>query len=958
MKYPSSTLFRRMTAFVLAVLLAVPAVYASAGEEKLQTATRIVDGLTYYNTVTVNGGRRIESYSLELEPDSDVEPILLQGSGTIYGAASINRAVSNAREQGYHVLGAINTDFFSTSTGMPLGIVIEDGVYKSSGPSENAMLITDGQVSIMGHPQVELSLTNETTGATVTPNYFNKVRNDIGGIYLLNHDFSTVSTRTSSAGWYVRMKAVPDRRTDEVPALTVNSTLTLEVTELLRSDQAIAIGEGEYILTAADLSYQEEAFLAFQVGDEVTLTTSCQDEDLSRAQWAGGVGDIMIRDGAITDSSTWTYRGDGRQPRTALGLREDGTLVLYAVDGRQSDHSAGLSQLDLADELLAQGCTWAVNLDGGGSTALSVWVPGQSGTALQNSPSDGKPRSCATYLLLVTEEEGDGRPDRLAWTEGGLTVLTGARVVLPQAVALDDGLNLVSADLDDLRLTSREDLGTLTEDGFYLAGDRPGTDTIRLSSRREDVEGEGQIHVVDALTEFTVSKAGSTSPLTALQVEPGEQVQLAVSGSYWGRAALRDFPGVTWTVEGDVGTLDETGLFTASDQRTSGSVTFSAGGLSQTVQITMANVHEDVVEGDWAYEAVEYCYEHGIVSGVSTTLFGRDNQIRRGDFMLMLYNALGKPTPAGACTFTDVSPSDYYYTALSWGQGAGLASGTGGGAYSPTASVTREQAFTILRQAMPLLGKDCPDGDLSILDQFGDRDQIADYALSHAATLVEQGLVAGKGDGLDPKGNLTRAEMAAILYQIITYTPKTEEPADPTEPTDPVLPDDPVDPGTSVAPALYTLALDQSQLSLDSGARATLTATLSPAAEGAALTWSSSDPTLATVSATGVVTNLSPRREETQVTITASWNGLTASCTVTCAPARSVGVVTDAELGLNVRVGPGTSYPAAGSLANADQVLVLGEEDGWYQILFRNGAGQAAVGYVSGDYLTLLPENS
>ena len=42
MKYPSSTLFRRMTAFVLAVLLAVPAVYASAGEEKLQTATRIV----------------------------------------------------------------------------------------------------------------------------------------------------------------------------------------------------------------------------------------------------------------------------------------------------------------------------------------------------------------------------------------------------------------------------------------------------------------------------------------------------------------------------------------------------------------------------------------------------------------------------------------------------------------------------------------------------------------------------------------------------------------------------------------------------------------------------------------------------------------------------------------------------------------------------------------------------
>ena len=497
-------------------------------------------------------------------------------------------------------------------------------------------------------------------------------------------------------------------------------------------------------------------------------------------------------------------------------------------------------------------------------------------------------------------------------------------MALPQTVALDDGLNLVSADLDDLRLTSREDLGTLTGDGFYLAGDRPGTDTIRLSSRREDVEGEGQIHVVDALTEFTVSKAGSTSPLTALQVEPGEQVQLSVSGSYWGRAALRDFTGVTWTVEGDVGTVDETGLFTASDQRTSGSVTFSAGGLSQTVP----DHHGQRPRGRGGGGTGPTRRWSTAMSTASSPASAPPSSAGTtrsagGDFMLMLYNALGKPTPAGACTFTDVSPSDYYYTALSWGQGAGLASGTGGGAYSPTASVTREQAFTILRQAMPLLGKDCPDGDLSILDQFGDRDQIADYALSHAATLVEQGLVAGKGDGLDPKGNLTRAEMAAILYQIITYTPKTEEPADPTkptdpvEPTDPVLPGDPVDPGTTVDPGQYTLTLDQSQLSLDSGATATLTAVLSPEVEGATVTWSSSDPTAATVSPSGTVTNLSPRQQETTVTITASWNGLTASCTVTCSPARSVGVVTDAELGLNVRVGPGTSYPAAGSLANA-----------------------------------------
>lgn len=70
----------------------------------------------------------------------------------------------------------------------------------------------------------------------------------------------------------------------------------------------------------------------------------------------------MVKDGKMTDSSSWTYTGDGRQPRTALGVKADGTLVVYAVDGRQSGYSVGLSQKDLADEMLKQGCVWAVNL--------------------------------------------------------------------------------------------------------------------------------------------------------------------------------------------------------------------------------------------------------------------------------------------------------------------------------------------------------------------------------------------------------------------------------------------------------------------------------------------------------------------------------------------------------------------------------------------------------------------
>jgi exopolysaccharide biosynthesis protein len=982
-------LMRRAAALTLAVLLAVPTVYAAAGEEKLQTSSELVEGLTYRNTVTVNNSSRVESFSMELEPESQAYPILLQASGTVYGAATINKAVSYAQELGYHVLGAINTDFFSTSSGVPIGIVIEDGIYKSSPENEHAMAIVDGQVLLVESPKVAITLQNQRSGQTVSPHHLNKLRSESGGLYLYNQDFSTVSTRTSTSGWYVRMKLVqgnPDdpmgiwgiQEEQEGPeGLTVNSTFTLEVTELIKSSEPITIGADEYILSAADASGYGEVYQSFAVGDQITLTTSCQDENLSQCQWAGGVGDIMIRDGKMTDSSGWTYVKDGRAPRTALGVKEDGTLVVYAVDGRQSGYSIGLSQVDLADEMLRQGCQWAVNLDGGGSTAISVWVPGQSGPAIRNIPSDGRARSCATYLLLVTDEAGDGQADRLAMKEDGLVVLTGSSVTLPETVAVDSGLNLLNESLDDLRITSTEELGEI-EDGVYTAGNRAGTDTLRLRSRDLDVEGTAQIHVVDTLTSLTISREGSSTALSSLTVKPGETVQLAVTGSYWNRTALRDWGPVTWSVEGEIGTVDENGLFTAG-KGGSGSITATAGGLRQTISVSFTNVHTDVTEDHWSYEAVEYCYSHGIVGGISATEFGRDYQIRRGDFMLMLYGAVGKPKVTTGCSFSDVSPNDYYYTALAWGQSVGLASGTGDGAYSPTAPITREQAFTILRQAMPLLGKECPDASLTVLDAFSDKDQIADYAKGHTATLVAQGIVSGKGTGVDPKGNLTRAEMAALLYQIMTYTPITDVPTDPVEPEQPVDPEQPVEPenpenpeepeqpvepeqpeepdnpgeSQEVDPSQYTLTLNLSEVTLASGESRQLLAALDPELEGAEITWSSDSPATAAVSAEGVVTNLFPGSGTAAATITASWNGRTASCMVYCQQAQLTGTVVDAQAGLNVRSGPGTDNAVVGGLNNGTRVVVLKVEDGWCQVMYLNKSNQAAIGYVSSDYIQL-----
>jgi len=76
-----------------------------------------------------------------------------------------------------------------------------------------------------------------------------------------------------------------------------------------------------------------------------------------------------------------------RHPRTAIGIKPDGSVLLLTVDGRQ-ENSAGMSLIELTKIMKWLGCTSAINLDGGGSTTL--WVQGFRENGVVNHPSDNK----------------------------------------------------------------------------------------------------------------------------------------------------------------------------------------------------------------------------------------------------------------------------------------------------------------------------------------------------------------------------------------------------------------------------------------------------------------------------------------------------------------------------------------------------------------------------------------
>jgi uncharacterized protein YigE (DUF2233 family) len=113
----------------------------------------------------------------------------------------------------------------------------------------------------------------------------------------------------------------------------------------------------------------------------------------------GGVP-VLISDGRlITDWEKENARpgfAEERHPRTAVGVRADGSWVLLVVDGRQPSLSIGMTLKEVADTMASLGCVSALNLDGGGSSTMVL--EGR----IVNSPSDaGRERPVSDAILLI-----------------------------------------------------------------------------------------------------------------------------------------------------------------------------------------------------------------------------------------------------------------------------------------------------------------------------------------------------------------------------------------------------------------------------------------------------------------------------------------------------------------------------------------------------------------------------
>lgn len=186
----------------------------------------------------------------------------------------------------------------------------------------------------------------------------------------------------------------------------------------------------------------------------------------------------------------------------------------------------------------------------------------------------------------------------------------------------------------------------------------------------------------------------------------------------------------------------------------------------------------DVADDFWAAKDIYTLKDAGIIGGKSATEFDPEGDVTRAEFAKMVVGLFGYKATSDAVNFEDCKAEDWFTPYVAAGVEAGVIKGVSDTEFAPNATITREDACTILGRA---LNKVAQSNEL----KFTDADKVAEYAAPYVALLSELGYVNGYEDGsFAPTNNITRAEAAKIIAGIYNAKDSTEDKADNTDTID------------------------------------------------------------------------------------------------------------------------------------------------------------------------------
>jgi flagellar hook assembly protein FlgD len=344
----------------------------------------LMPGVTYEKRLqfTRFGPMRLHILSAP-KPDGSLyklQPVLSNGSvlGRERVTAMQRRAVQSSTVAG------VNGDLFTWNDGIPSSGLIQDGVLKSTPHPRRSMVGVDA----VGNLRVEkIAMLGTWQGAGPRR-----------PVHLVNRPPGPNGTTLYTPAYGAATPAaagVTEAVLSPFPAATPNTDLVGFVTENRRGGTAIPPNGA--VLAARGTQGQRLAIEA--AGGQLATVRLVLRPDWHDVPEALGGGPVIVRAGRPIFNALeefGSYHLNRRHPRTAVGQRADGRIVMLVVDGRRPGYSAGMTNFELAQAMIRLGVVTASALDAGGSSTMAF--DGE----LLSRPSDTSGERMVAESLNVT----------------------------------------------------------------------------------------------------------------------------------------------------------------------------------------------------------------------------------------------------------------------------------------------------------------------------------------------------------------------------------------------------------------------------------------------------------------------------------------------------------------------------------------------------------------------------
>ena len=199
-----------------------------------------------------------------------------------------------------------------------------------------------------------------------------------------------------------------------------------------------------------------------------------------------------------------------------------------------------------------------------------------------------------------------------------------------------------------------------------------------------------------------------------------------------------------------------------------GKVSFTTSHFSQYAVGYNKVDFKDVSSTAWYSNAVSFVAARGITTGTGNGNYSPEAQLTRGQFLVMVMRAYG--------IIADENPQDnfadggntYYTGYLAAAKRLGITSGIGNNMFAPEKKITRQEMFTLLYNILKQQGKLPAMVTENALASYSDSNKIASWAKDAMTFLVGTGTISGNGGNLNPTGTTNRAQMAQVLYNLLS----------------------------------------------------------------------------------------------------------------------------------------------------------------------------------------------